>query len=96
MKKSDISNQANYIANELTTIYRKLHSQPELSFKEYKMSDYIKTYLEKLGLVVKKGLGKTGITVVLEGELPGKTIALRADIDALLASTLDDVFFRNI
>jgi len=83
MKKKNIFNQAHTITDELTTIYRKLHSQPELSFKEYKTSNYIKTYLEKLGLVIKKGLGKTGITAVLEGELPGKTITLRAGMDAL-------------
>ena len=83
MKKNGISGQANVIADELTAIYRKLHSHPELSFKELNTSEYIKAYLETLGLAVKNKIGKTGVTAVLKGELPGNTIAVRADIDAL-------------
>ena len=83
MKKNNISDQADDISNELISIYRELHSNPELSFKEYKTSEYIKNYLEGLGLTVKDGIAGTGITAILEGALPGRTIALRADIDAL-------------
>ena len=95
MKKNDISDQANAMDDELINIYRNLHSQPELSFKEYKTSEYIKNYLEGLGLAVKDGIGKTGVTAVLEGKLPGKTIALRVDMDALPVQEETDLSYKS-
>ena len=61
---------------------RHLHMHPELSFKEYKTSEYIKSIISKMGLKYTEGLGGgTGIVVEIgQGE---KMVALRGDIDAL-------------
>ncbi len=60
---------------------RHFHENPELSFEEVQTSRKIKEELEALGLEV-KSVGKTGLVTDIKGS-PGKTVALRADIDAL-------------
>jgi amidohydrolase len=62
---------------------RHLHQHPELSFHEYETSRMIADLLESWGLEVRRGIAGTGIVAKLIGGLPGRTIALRADIDAL-------------
>ncbi|RUS48739.1 M20 family metallopeptidase [Cohnella sp. AR92] len=62
---------------------RYLHRHPELSFKEHRTSDWIAEKLEAWGLQVRRGVAGTGIVARLEGGRPGRTIALRTDIDAL-------------
>lgn len=81
--QNEILSKAIDIKDELITIYRQLHMNPELSFEEYRTSEFIAGYLEKLGLEVRTGIGKTGVVATLKGMKPGNTIALRADIDAL-------------
>src|SRR5690349_3598144 len=61
---------------------RHLHQHPELSFQEYETSRMIGDLLKSWGLEV-RNLAGTGIVATLTGQLPGRTIALRADIDAL-------------
>ena len=60
-----------------------MHQHPELSFKEEKTAEYIKEKLLSFGLEVKTNIGGHGLIGILDGEQPGKTIALRADFDAL-------------
>lgn len=62
---------------------RHLHQHPELSFEEYKTSHYIKDFLKENKIPYTDGYVKTGIVAVIKGNKPGKTIALRADFDAL-------------
>jgi amidohydrolase len=59
-----------------------LHEHPELSGKEFETAQFIQAEIAKLGLPVTKVPG-TGFYVVLDTHKPGKTIGLRADIDAL-------------
>ncbi|MCM2674301.1 M20 family metallopeptidase [Alkalicoccobacillus plakortidis] len=68
---------------EMVDIRRKLHAEPELSFHEVKTPAFIANYLEDLGVEVKRGVGGRGVVGYIKGELPGKTVALRADFDAL-------------
>lgn len=68
---------------EVREIRRHLHAHPELSFEEYKTSEYIATKLTEYGIPFKKGIVKTGIVAMIRGGKPGKCIALRADMDAL-------------
>ena len=60
-----------------------MHQNPELSFKEKKTAKYIQEKLLSFGLENKKDIGGHGLLGILDGEQPGKTIALRADFDAL-------------
>jgi amidohydrolase len=67
----------------LIEIRRTIHSHPELGFEEVETSKLISAWLERFGLDVKKGVAKTGVVGLLRGGAPGKTVALRADMDAL-------------
>mgnify|MGYP005840246683 CR=1 FL=1 len=68
---------------ELTALRREFHRYPEVSFQEFKTADRIAHYLNGLGIEVQRGIGKTGVVGLLKGDKPGKTVALRADMDAL-------------
>jgi amidohydrolase len=62
---------------------RDFHIHPELGFHEVRTGGIVAKELEALGLEVTKGIGKTGVVGLLEGEKPGPVILLRFDMDAL-------------
>ncbi|CAM4061524.1 M20 family metallopeptidase [Lederbergia lenta] len=68
---------------EMIDIRRYLHQNPELSFQEIKTAAYIVNFYKQLGIEVKSGVGGNGVVAKIKGEKPGKTVALRADFDAL-------------
>lgn len=84
---SGISNQINEKLSEsfeeMVDWRRHMHQHPELSFQEEKTAHYIQEKLISFGLQVKTHIGGFGLIGILEGEKPGKTVALRADFDAL-------------
>jgi amidohydrolase len=69
--------------DELSTIRRTFHAHPEISRHEFETSAKIAGYLTKWGIPFQTGVAETGIVAHLDGNRPGKNIALRADIDAL-------------
>lgn len=79
----DLLKSSNQINNELINFYRDLHSYPELSFNESATSAKVALELRKLGLEVQTNVGGYGVVADLYGALAGRTIALRADMDAL-------------
>ncbi len=71
-------------AARFRAIRRDIHAHPELCFHEDRTSDTIAALLTEWGLPVHRGLGKTGVVAVIDGNKgPGRSIGLRADIDAL-------------
>src|ERR1700760_4873634 len=71
-------------ADELTAIRRDLHAHPEIGFEEVRTSGIVAEKLAQWGIEVHRGLGGTGVIGVLKGKNgTGKTIGLRADMDAL-------------
>ncbi|ANN69273.1 M20 aminoacylase family protein [Bordetella bronchialis] len=69
---------------ELTAIRRDIHAHPELAFEETRTSALVAEKLRGWGIEVHTGFGKTGIVGVLHGAGgKGRTIGLRADMDAL-------------
>lgn len=65
-------------------IRKHIHANPELSFEEFKTSEYIATILDSLGIEYTKGIVKTGIVAMIKGKNPERrTLLLRADMDAL-------------
>jgi amidohydrolase len=77
----------------LVALRRDFHRHPELSFEERRTAEIIAERLHAAKLEVRTGLGRTGVVGVLRGDRPGKTIAWRADIDALpLTETFDAPF----
>src|SRR4051812_14333470 len=62
---------------------RHLHANPELAFAEHETTDFIIHALEEIGGLELERPTETGVVARLAGARPGKTLALRADIDAL-------------
>jgi amidohydrolase len=82
--KSKIQHAASTYLAEIIEIRRHLHAHPELSFEEYKTSEFIASKLKKYQIPFTAGVVKTGIVALIEGKNPAKkVIALRADLDAL-------------
>src|SRR4051794_30113294 len=75
-------------SNELTEIRRKLHSEPELSWEEFNTSTFVSEYLDQLGIANRK-TEPTGVIADIKGGKVGKTVALRADMDALSVEELN-------
>ena len=74
--------------DELIEIRRKIHSEPEISWEEYKTTDYVYSYLENLGIQCRK-TDPTGVIAEIKGGKPGKTVALRGDMDAFSVQELN-------
>ncbi|WP_102027971.1 M20 metallopeptidase family protein [Salirhabdus sp. Marseille-P4669] len=81
--------------DEIINIRRYLHQHPELSFQEKKTSQYIVDYYERLGIPYQANVGGYGVVATLKGGRPGKTIALRADFDALPIQEENDVPYQS-
>src|SRR5437899_4417106 len=74
----------------LVALRRDIHRHPELSFEERRTAEIIAERLHAAKLEVRTGFARTGVLGVLRGDRPGRTIAWRADIDALpLSESLD-------
>jgi len=80
---------------EMVSIRRYLHANPELSFQEVHTPAYIANYHRELGLEVREGVGGRGVVATLRGGKPGKTVALRADFDALAIQELNDIPYKS-
>ena len=80
---------------EMIVIRRHLHMHPELSFKEEKTAQYIHDFYADLGVEVRAGVGGNGVVARVKGARPGKTVALRADFDALPIQDEKDVPYKS-
>jgi len=74
---------------------RDFHENPELSNREFKTAEKIANHLKSLGIETTTGVAKTGVIGILKGNKPGKTLALRADIDALPVTENNDLPFKS-
>ena len=74
---------------------RLLHTRPELSFQEYKTTDFIRDGMRQIGAEEMRCPTPTGGVFVIEGARPGRNVLLRADIDALPVHEAVDVPFRS-
>ena len=92
---SSILDKARLIEEYIINIRRDLHENPELSGQEFKTQEKIIKELDKLGISYKK-VGNTSVIATLKGRRSGKTVALRADMDALPVNEESDVEFKSI
>lgn len=83
MFEENVLSKARSIEGEIIQIRRHLHQNPELSNYEYNTSDFIQKKLTEYDIYFESGFAKTGVLGIIKGAKPGKTVALRADIDAL-------------
>jgi amidohydrolase len=74
---------------------RDIHAHPELGNRETRTAKIVADQLRKLGLVVDTGIAHTGVVGLLKGGLPGPTVAVRADMDALPVTEKTDVPFAS-
>ncbi|QNK42028.1 amidohydrolase [Caproicibacter fermentans] len=74
---------------------RYFHQHPELSWEEENTTNTIEAELKDMGIETKR-YSKTGVTGMIHGGKPGKTVALRADIDALPIQENAEVPFRSL
>jgi amidohydrolase len=92
---ANISAAVEGLVPNLIALRRDLHKHPELGFQEVRTAGIVADRLARLGYTVKTGIGKTGVTGFLAGGKPGKTILLRADMDALPIQEETDVPWRS-
>ena len=81
---------------ELTALRHDLHKHPELGFEETRTSGVIARTLERYGLEVHTGWAKTGVIGTLKRGDSDRTIALRADMDALPVEERSELTYRSI
>ena len=94
---SEIKLLSKEIFNEIISVRRHIHKHPELSFKEYKTSEFICSILDKHKITYTKNIVETGIIAIIEGNNPTtKTILLRADLDALPIEEENNVNYKSI
>ncbi|MBO8156198.1 MAG: amidohydrolase [Bacillaceae bacterium] len=81
--------------DEMVENRRYLHQHPELSFQEKETSAFIARKYEEWNIPYQKNVGGYGVVARLNGGKPGKTIALRADFDALPIQEENDVPYQS-
>ena len=84
------------IKDEIISNRRYFHKYPELSFQEFNTSDVIQKKLKQMKIEVKSGIAKTGLLGTINGNQSGKTIALRADMDALPIQETSNVPYKSV
>jgi len=81
--KQDLDKQLDPLMERVISWRHDIHQNPELSNREYRTAKKIEMHLISLGIKVETKVAYTGVVGLIEGGLPGPTIALRADMDAL-------------
>lgn len=74
---------------------REFHKNPEASFKEFNTSKRIKEELDKMEIEY-VSCASTGVVATIKGNYPGKTVALRSDIDALSVQELSNIEYKSL
>jgi len=83
-------------SKEVIDMRRHLHAHPELSYEEVNTSKFVKAALSKFGVDAQQEMATTGIVALIKGKNPGKkTIALRADMDALPIHEANEVSYKS-
>lgn len=83
-------------SSEVVGMRRHLHANPELSYKEYNTAKYVAAMLRSFGLEPSEGVATTGLVVEVKGTNPEKkSIALRADMDALPIHETNEVDYKS-
>lgn len=92
----DIKKEIDLLKDELIALRRDFHQHPELGFQEFRTGKIVADYLENLGIEVQRNVAQTGVVGLLRGKYPGKTIALRTDMDALPIEEKTELPFKSV
>jgi amidohydrolase len=83
-------------SQEVVGLRRHLHANPELSYEEFATAKFVASQLRSYGIEPKEGVATTGIVALIKGKNPDKkTVALRADMDALPIQEANEVSYRS-
>jgi len=81
--EDQIRKDSSAIESQLIEWRRDIHQHPELGEQETRTARLVAEHLKSLGMEVQTEVGRTGVVGILKGAQPGRTVALRADMDAL-------------
>lgn len=95
MKKTQITQLAENLRDELSVTRRNFHMHPELSGQEKCTAGIVADKLREYGLKVSTGVGGHGVIGLLEGKRDGPVVAWRADMDAVPGDEILDVPYRS-
>src|SRR5687768_10784846 len=91
-----IKSLAEQYSEDVIASRRHLHENPELSYQEYNTVKFVAEKLQSFGITVREGVATTGLIAEIEGRNPAKkSIALRADMDALPISEENDLPYKS-
>ncbi|GAB6013213.1 M20 metallopeptidase family protein [Viscerimonas tarda] len=91
-----IKQELNRIHHETVAHYKHLHRHPELSFQEKNTAEYVESVLKSLHVEYRNKIGGYGILAWIKGQSPDeRTIALRADMDALPIVEANSIDFKS-
>ncbi|NUQ12502.1 MAG: amidohydrolase [Gemmatimonadaceae bacterium] len=93
--QAEIDRRAKDLEARVVAWRRDIHQHPELGNREFRTSKLVADHLQRLGLEVRTGVGKTGVVGLLRGGRPGPVVALRADMDALPVTEEVDLPFKS-
>ncbi|MDD4504325.1 MAG: M20/M25/M40 family metallo-hydrolase, partial [Clostridiaceae bacterium] len=91
----NIIEEAKKMQDDIVTWRRELHQIPEVGLELPQTSAYVLDKLTKMGIECKPNVGVSGIVGLIKGGMPGKVIALRADMDALPIKEDTDLPFAS-
>ncbi len=95
MDKDLLKNQIMNMKHWLVSIRRDFHMHPELGLEEYRTSDVIKKYLKEMNIEYETYEGQTAVVGIIYGKFPGKTVGIRADMDALPITESNEVSYKS-
>jgi len=93
---AEIDRRTAAIADKVVAWRHDIHQHPELGYSERRTAALVAAHLRSLGIDVQENVGGVpGVVGTLKGGMPGPTVALRADMDALPVTELVDVPFKS-
>ncbi len=92
---NEIKQIVNEIYDEIVSVRRSIHQNPELSFCEHKTAALICSYLNRLQIPYQSGVAETGVVGLIEAEKATKTLLMRADMDAVFVQEETELDFRS-
>ena len=96
MNTKSLLQEAEKLKNCLIEIRRDFHRNPELAMEEFRTRDKILSYLQEMKIETITGIARTGVVGIIRGRYSGKTVALRADMDALPMQDWKEVSYKSL
>ncbi len=93
--RTGLFGEAERLKKKLSRIRRRIHMYPELGYQENRTSALVAETLEELGVEVRRGVARTGVVGTLRGGREGRTVAFRADMDALPITEQSSAPYRS-